>query len=471
MCALLVASACAREGEASTQGTKANSPEDAQALAPAEAPSQGTPATDPGSIEAQDMPADEAAAEPEPRPDPQSDPQRFAKPDAWTQNQLDRLRPRWDKVLDAPATYRFQLLVTEILPGPRDEQGETPLEFREHAYREDAEYIYPASAIKTFASLAALRELASLRKTHGRSISLDTPMAFCSGRSTRCGRREDSSNLESGVITLGHEIRKMQLVSNNGAFNRLVQFAGLDGTAAHLRALGFGGVRVRHPLWTSSDPEDAGLSAQVELRAPKKKKITIAARERQTELPATTLPGLQIGVAYLDDAQGKARVDEAMDFSAKNHVPLREFHRLAMALVGLQAPGVPDLIAGGINARDLKFLRKAMSSDPLDSTNPAYSDEKKSELRYKPMLEGVLRVRDRKRIEYVSKAGRAFGFHIENAYIRDRKTGRAFAVTFAIYVNENGVLNDDLYQYDAISRPLLKDLGEALSRGVFEEDK
>jgi hypothetical protein len=112
-------------------------------------------------------------------------------------------------------------------------------------------------------------------------------------------------------------------------------------------------------------------------------------------------------------------------------------------------------------------LRKAMSEDPLKSENPAYEDEKKSELRYKTMLEGVIRVVPRERVTYVNKAGRAYGFHLENAYLRERKSKRAFFVTVVLYVNDNGVLNDDKYQYDEISRPFLKDLGEALAEEFF----
>jgi hypothetical protein len=87
---------------------------------------------------------------------------------------------------------------------------------------------------------------------------------------------------------------------------------------------------------------------------------------------------------------------------------------------------------------------------------------------HKPLLPGVLRVVDRDRLRYVSKSGRALGFHLENAYIEDRSTGRGLFVTVAIYANPDGVLNDDVYAYESLSAPFLSTLGWALARVAFE---
>jgi hypothetical protein len=365
---------------------------------------------------------------------------------------------RWDKVLDDPERYRLQLLLTTV----ERSEGEHPPRLVEHAFRVDAEYVYPASAIKTFATVAALHQLEELQSKHGRRIGLDSPLTLCSGRSTRCARSEDESNLEGGLITLGHEIRKMQLVSNNTAFNRLVQFAGMDQLHAVLSAMGFDEVRVFHPLWVSKARGDEGLSPALVITPTRGKKVRIPLRERQAMPAVVELPRMQIGKAYLDD--DKVLVEEAMDFTPKNWVGLRDFHLLTQAIVLPEHPGLPHL---DLEKRHLRFLRRAMREDPLRSTNPVYTDEHKSELRYKTMLEGVLRKHSREHITYLNKAGRAYGFHLENAYLSDRKSKQAFFITVVLYVNDNGVLNDDLYQYDQISRPFLKDLGAALAAELF----
>ena len=80
----------------------------------------------------------------------------------------------------------------------------------------------------------------------------------------------------------------------------------------------------------------------------------------------------------------------------------------------------------------------------------------------------VVRIRPRERILTQGKAGRAYGFHIENAYYRDLKTGRAFFLAATIHANADGVMNDDKYEYDTVTRPFLANLGAVVARAVFD---
>jgi hypothetical protein len=86
---------------------------------------------------------------------------------------------------------------------------------------------------------------------------------------------------------------------------------------------------------------------------------------------------------------------------------------------------------------------------------------------HKPLLPGVLEVVDVKRLRYLAKSGRAYGFHLENGYLEDKTTGRGFFVTTAIYANPDGVINDDDYAYKELSQPFMEALGQALARIVF----
>jgi hypothetical protein len=389
------------------------------------------------------------------------------------------------RLMKDPARYRLQVLVTVIAPkrstarsrsSPGGAEG-APMAARSrsspggaegprtstHGYRVDVEYVYPASAIKTFASVAALRKLAALRR-EGHAVGLDTPVAFCvgEGRSRRC-KTKDASNLEGGVITIGHEIRKMQLVSNNFSFNRLYELVGHRELNEDLWALGFSSLRMHHRLYTGTDPLEQRTTPRVELRPAKGKRVVVPARVSDLELPPTEAPELRLGVAYIDDATG-SRVDEPMDFADKNSVSVQDLHRLMLALARPDLPGVPEL---GLDPDDREFLLRAMTEDPLESANPVYTDEHDSGLRYHTMIKGMLRVMALERILYVGKAGKAYGFHLDNAYVEDEKSGRAMAVTVVGYANANGVLNDNAYEYDSVTRPVLLGLGELLGRAVL----
>ena len=79
------------------------------------------------------------------------------------------------------------------------------------------------------------------------------------------------------------------------------------------------------------------------------------------------------------------------------------------------------------------------------------------------------RVRPRGQFQIFQKVGQAYGFLIHNAYIVDKASGKSFFLIAAIYANADGVLNDDLYNYETVSFPALADVGEAFTRDAFED--
>jgi hypothetical protein len=313
----------------------------------------------------------------------------------------------------------------------------------EHGYRVDAEYTYPASAIKTFASVTALRELERLQ-SEGHAVELDTPIVLCALGRRRC---------HDGRTTLADEIRKMQIVSDNRAFNRLYDFVGHRAMNELAWAMGFASVRIRHRMYDVDDEAVRRTTAKLELRPRQGEAVVVPERTSDLELPPPTIAnGLEIGDARL--VHGK-RIDGPMDFRDKNAVTLRDLHRLCLALARPDLPGMPQL---GISAAHREALLAVMAEG--DAQDPA---------RYKPMMKGIARVLLPAKVRYVSKAGRAFGFHLDNAYIEDRESGRAMAVTAVLYANADGVLDDDRYEYDTVTRPFFDHLGETLAKAVLAD--
>lgn len=426
----------------------ASAPEHSAVGAPAPvAPSSAEPERPAAAVAADTSPPGEPEAqEPPAREPPEEDP--------WLVDLL-RSRPKIARLMDDPAHYRFQVLVTVIEP-----RKGGPLVV-EHGYRVDAEYIYPASAIKTFASVGALLVLRDLR-AEGHRVGLHTPMAYCDGDSKRC-KDEDPSNVVDGTITVGHEIRKMQLVSNNDAFNRLYELVGHRELNERMWALGFPSLRVHHRMYGVHDELAQRTTPRIELRPRRGATVVVPARVSDLDLPPTPSHDMQLGVGYIEDAT-HSLVEEPLDFSRKNYVSVRDLHRLTIALARPELPGVPDL---GLTPAHRKFLLTAMIDDPLESANPVYTNPRDSGLRYHTLIKGMMTVIPKEQILYVGKAGRAYGFHLDNAYIEDKKSGRAMVVTVVAYANANGVLNDNKYEYDGITRPLLKNMGILLAKAVM----
>lgn len=373
--------------------------------------------------------------------------------DGWL---LARMRAdgRFERVLQDAAAHRLQVLVAELRV---DAEGRRSLV--RHGLRVDAEYFYPASAIKTFASVAALRSLAALPPDgSGARPGTGTPLALCRVGAARCRQTRDPSDRAGGTITLGHEIRKVHLVSDNGAYNRLYNFVGYREFGELLPQMGFPDVRVEHRLSTGESPEAHRTTPALELRG---RGHTWRLAERTgAARPPIVRAGTQVGAAH-----GEQALPGPIDFASHNAAPLCALQRLTLALV---APELTDAQLG-LAAEPRELLLAAMTEDPRASSNPRYGDPGRSIDRFKPMLPGIAKVLPRARVRYVNKAGKAYGFHVENAYVEDTQTGRAFFVAATIYADADGVIDDDRYGYAEVTAPFYAALGELLARALLTD--
>jgi len=352
------------------------------------------------------------------------------------------------------AELRLQIVVGRLEDGP---EGRPTL--RQTTWRADAEYFYPASAIKTFGAIAALETLAELRAEIGLPLDRDTPLAYHPLFEGETLEQEDPSHLADGTITVGHEIRKLAIVSDNEAFNKLYELAGQDGIARSLRRVGLTAPRIVHRL---SEPR----SAEENRRLPRidftgsSFRHTLPERTSDPLEPPPPMPGLLVGSAYI---AGDERVDGPMDFSGKNRMSLVDLQRGLCKLLR------PDADCGGggsfaIGEDDRAFLLAAMTEYPRESADPRFDPAEYADDWGKRLLPGLLRVGPQERWRIVNKTGEAYGFSIENAWIEDRVTGRGMFVAATIYTNADGVLNDDRYEYDEVARPFFLELGEAVGR-------
>jgi hypothetical protein len=65
-------------------------------------------------------------------------------------------------------------------------------------------------------------------------------------------------------------------------------------------------------------------------------------------------------------------------------------------------------------------------------------------------------------IRIFNKPGDAYGFLTDCAYIVDFENGVEFLLAATIFTNDNETFNDDIYEYEEIALPLLRDLGLAI---------
>jgi hypothetical protein len=65
-------------------------------------------------------------------------------------------------------------------------------------------------------------------------------------------------------------------------------------------------------------------------------------------------------------------------------------------------------------------------------------------------------------IRSFNKPGWSYGFLTDIAYIADFKNKVEFMLSGTIYVNSDGVLNDDKYEYEEVGWPFFKEAGRII---------
>jgi hypothetical protein len=108
-----------------------------------------------------------------------------------------------------------------------------------------------------------------------------------------------------------------------------------------------------------------------------------------------------------------------------------------------------------------------MTQYPAQSANPVYTAADHPDHYCKFFLPGLRAWRPGHPLLVLNKVGQAYGFTIENAYIEDLTTGEAFFLAATIYTNQDGILNDDAYEYTTLAEPFMSELAREVAQRLF----
>ena len=360
------------------------------------------------------------------------------------------------RVLTRPDFYRLQISLVRVR---RDGRGLAHLGRPVRSRVRPREYFYPASAVKLAAGVLALEKLTRLQATTP-GLTFDSPMRTDSAFAgqTRAGR---DTSAASGRPSLGHYLRKMLMVSDNDAYNRLYEFVGPQELNAGLRRLGLRRARLVHrlsvgdgePGWRHTNPirffADTGETRLL---------LAQPAGYWSAPLPPARvrLASMRIGQAYVN-AQGQ-QVGQPLDLSQKNVFSLPDLQHLLQAVVLPET--MPARRRPHLPPASYALLREALSQLPPQSRSPRYDSLHYPGTYAKFLFGGGGLARLPPGVRVYNKIGQAYGFLIDNAYVVDAAHGVEFLLVAVLYVNADGVLNDDKYDYDTVGLPFLRDLGQ-----------
>lgn len=379
------------------------------------------------------------------------------KTDKLLVNILKKKSEQFSKILAEPAKYRVQILYTQI---DRDKKN-TPT-FKSYAYRINKdEYFYPASTVKLPACLLALEKLNHLNiKGLTRQSWILSDSAF----DGQIKQTTDESNLENGGMpTIEHYIKKILLVSDNDAFNRLYEFMGQEAFNETLYKKGYKDVRIVHRLQIPMTREQNRRSNPIIFRNKTEGDelmLTDIYRQPMLVNPKVYEPAapIKLGKGYM---QGNKLVTEPFDFTYKNCFPLENQQAILRGVL------FPESVAKehrfDLKDDDYKLIYKYMSQFPTETNNPPYAKDTAMYDSYcKFLMFGDSKKPIPPSIRIFDKVGDAYGFLLDNAYIVDFEKKVEFMLTAVIYCNSDGIFNDDKYDYETVGFPFMANLGKTI---------
>ncbi|MFZ4429633.1 MAG: serine hydrolase [Phycisphaerales bacterium] len=363
------------------------------------------------------------------------------------------------EVVRAPETFRVQVAVAKV---ERTADGRPVLQ--RMTWRCGDEYFYPASTVKLLAAVAALEMLSELRAATGNPlVNADAPLRIQPLFDGDAIQEREPSNRGGGFITVQHEIRRIMLVSNNPAFNRLYDLVGVDELNERMHRAGLQSVRISHRLSDARPVPDQSRTAAVTIRTALGD-TEVPAREGRTPVPLEQ-PGVLVGEGMM---RGGGVVEQGpVDFSRRNAVSLLDLQDALIMILR------PDIDLGGrrfaLDENDRVRLASPMEQYPRESPNPLLVGSQYTDDYCKLFLPGLREWRPDRRLRVVNKVGQAYGFTIDNAYIEDPETGDAFFLAACIYTNADGVLNDDRYEYASVAEPFMAALALEMAKMLFPD--
>ena len=366
------------------------------------------------------------------------------KEDQFLIENLLKQNPAFQEILADLDKYEVQVIYTKI---DRDDQNHP--HFSSFYFNADStRYFYPASTVKMPIALLALEKLNELGIE---GLDMNSTFFTDSAYTGQTPVLEDTT-AQNGLPSVAQYIKKIFVVSDNDAYNRLYEFLGQEYIHQKLRDKGFTHSRIIHRLSIPLSIEENQHTNPVRFY----KGDSLVYSQPLVKSMASYPPKEQIvkGKAHINTQD--SLVEAPFDFTYKNFIPLAEMQRMLRDVI---FPSESPMF--NLGPQDYALVYQYMSQLPRETTYPTYSLPEYYDAYCKYLMFGE----DRdipSPIRIFNKIGQAYGYLIDNAYIIDLENNIEFFLSAVIHVNENETYNDGGYEYKTIGYPFMKELGQTL---------
>src|ERR1700748_2868423 len=263
-------------------------------------------------------------------------------------------------ILKHPTQNEVQILYTQI-----DRDAHNQPHFTQYSYRLNANhYFYPASTVKLPTAIFALEKINEL-KVAGltRKTAMQTDSAFAG--QTKVFKDTSSIN---GLPSLENYIKKILLVSDNIAFNRVYEFVDRAEINAKLKKYQLNNTRIMGRLAIGDAGESPRHTNPIRFYEGDKTIYLKPAGYDANDYPMHLENMLQ-GKGYMDSHD--KLVNEPFSFEDKNVYPIADQQMVLRRLIFPEA--FPKEQRYNLTADDYRFIYRYMSMFPMESVKPTYN--------------------------------------------------------------------------------------------------
>ena len=360
------------------------------------------------------------------------------------------------EVLQNADTYRLQIIYTQI-----DRTKNNKPVFKNYYYNYDPNLYYnPASTVKMPLAFLALEKLNKMKIKEVNKYSF---IQFDSSYEKQTTQYSDSTS-ENRLPSIAHYIKKAFLISDNDAYNRLYQFMGQQIIHQRLREKGYHDVRIPRQFM--------GFTIEQNRHTNPVRFIREDGRLIYAQPPAYNTDSfdfskvIKIGNAFMN--RNDSLVNEPFDFTIHNNISLESLRQMLQSV--LFPSSVPKKQRFDLTGNDYEFLYRYLSQYPSETPYPKYDDS----VYYDSYVKFFFRDsthRMRESVRVFNKVGWAYGFLTDVSYVVDFENKVEYMLAATLYVNKDGILNDNKYEYTTTGWPFLYQLGQRIYQYELQRER
>jgi hypothetical protein len=367
--------------------------------------------------------------------------------DSFLEDLMKQFPQYFSRILEKRDSLKVQIIYTQI-----DRDVNNSPSFKNYYFNVNPDkYFYPASTVKMPVALLALQRLHELRLPGlNKNSTMITDKAY-SGQTMVL----NDPTTPDGRPTIAQYIRKIFLVSDNDAFNRLYEFLGQQYINETLHKMGYSDVQIVHHLEVSLTEDENRHTNPIRFYDPAGK--LLYQQPMQFNQQPYIAKNDSVAKGYYSQGQ---LINHPMDFSRKNRISLGDLHNILRSVIFPNS--VPENQRFNLNDEDYNFVYQYMSQFPPETKYPSYDTAEYWDAFGKFLYWGSEKGNLPKNIRIFDKEGDAYGFLTDISYFVDFDKNIEFMLSCTIYCNSDEILNDEKYDFDSVGLPFMKQIGRVI---------